>query len=137
MSKSLFINPSEFQWSFIRSSGPGGQNVNKTNTCAVLDWDLLHTTSLEARQKELALEKLRPQLTKAGCIQIRSQAHRSQDMNQEDCIKKLYSLLLKSITRPKKRVSTRPTRSSIERRLKSKGKNSDKKNMRSKKWSDN
>lgn len=137
MSKSLFINPAEFQWSFIRSSGPGGQNVNKTNTCAVLDWDLFNSSSLNSRQKELALEKLRPQLTKAGCVQIRSQTHRSQDMNQEDCVKKLYALLLKSISRPKKRVATKPTRSSVERRLKSKGKHAEKKNMRSKSWSDN
>jgi ribosome-associated protein len=82
MSQPLFINPAEFQWSFIRSSGPGGQNVNKTNTCAVLDWNLQQSTSLSEQQKQLAFEKLQNLVTKSGNIQIRSQTNLSQDLNQ-------------------------------------------------------
>jgi ribosome-associated protein len=136
MAHSFFINPSEFQWSFARSSGPGGQNVNKTNTCAVLDWNLLNTQSLSDHQKQLVLEKLQNQLTNAGNIQIRSQIHRSQDSNQDDCIKKLYTLLQKAMERPKKRISTKPTRSSVKRRLSNKTKHSEKKSQRGKKWDD-
>jgi ribosome-associated protein len=132
----IFINPIEFQWSFARSSGPGGQNVNKTNTCAVLDWNLRESQSLSDQQKQLALEKLQSLLTKAGNIQIRSQINRSQDLNQEDCIKKLYALLQKAISRPKKRISTKPTRSSVKRRLSNKTKHAEKKSQRGKKWHD-
>jgi ribosome-associated protein len=136
MSTQFFINPAEFQWSFIRSSGPGGQNVNKTNTCAVLDWNLNESKSLTEQQKKLALEKLQNALTKAGNIQIRSQVNRSQDLNQEECVKKLYTLLQNAISRPKKRISTKPTRSSIKRRLSSKTKQAEKKSQRGKKWQD-
>lgn len=136
MSHPLFINPAEFHWSFARSSGPGGQNVNKTNTCAILEWNLQESQSLTEQQKKLALEKLDNQLTNAGYLQIRSQVHRSQDSNQDDCIKKLYELLQKSISRPKKRISTKPSRSSIKRRLSNKTKHAEKKSQRGKKWAE-
>jgi ribosome-associated protein len=136
MSQPIYINPIEFQWSFARSSGPGGQNVNKTNTLAILDWNIRESQSLTEEQKKLALEKLINTLTNSGHIQIRSQVHRSQDSNQDDCIKKLYALLQKAISRPKKRISTKPTRSSVRRRLSTKTKHAEKKSQRGRNWQD-
>lgn len=133
MNFDVSIDPKEFNWSFVRSSGPGGQNVNKTNTCAVLTWNIPESKSLTEEVKSRLLQKLAHQITQLGEIQIRSQSNRSQGLNQEDCVKKLYELLARALFVPKKRVKTKPTKSSVRRRLKNKSHHGEKKANRTKK----
>jgi ribosome-associated protein len=110
----------EFDFTYARSRGPGGQNVNRTNSAAILRWNLLSTQAFPEHIKARLLEKLQSQLTDDGDILIRSEEFRDQDQNRSSCLKKLQALLQKALFVPKKRVATKPTRSSVRKRLDSK-----------------
>lgn len=129
----LKLPESEFEWSFVRSSGPGGQNVNRTNSCAVLRWNYLNSKSLALiYPSDSVLEKLKAQATSAGDIIIRSQVFRDQERNCEDCRQKLASLLRKIFHKPKTRIATKPTKASKQKRLHSKKAQGEKKALRRK-----
>ena len=129
----LTIPDSELDWSFVRSSGPGGQNVNRTNSCAVLRWNYLTSDSLrEAHPSTEILEKLQAQATKEGEIIIRSQTFRDQERNYQERLAKFVDLLRKAFFKPKPRVATKPTRSSQRRRVQNKKLHSEKKTLRKK-----
>lgn len=122
----------EFQFFTSRSSGPGGQNVNKVNSKVELRFNIQNSELLTDEQKEILLVKLASKLTAEGLLIIVSQRDRSQLVNKEDSVKKLYALISKALTPRKTRKSTRPTKSSVEKRLQSKRIKSEIKQTRSK-----
>ena len=124
---------SEFSFTFSRSSGAGGQNVNKLNTRVTLSWDIKSSPSCYNSIKERFYQKYKRFIFDDKVV-IHSQKHRSQPQNIDDCITKLHELLKDVQYAPKHRKSTKPTRSSIRKRLDSKKKNSNKKRMRSEKF---
>ena len=123
MSRSLVINSqivipdAELAVSFVRSSGPGGQNVNKVNSKAVLRWDFRNSRSLPQDVK-LRFESYFPtRINQSGEVQISSDRYRDQGRNLADCREKLRQLVQAASVTPQKRRPTRPTRRSIEKRL--------------------
>ena len=92
----------EFVFQASRSSGPGGQNVNKVNSRIELRFNISGSAILTEEQKQVLLEKLGTKLTTEGDLLITSQESRSQLMNKEACIRKLYALLEKSTYTPEK-----------------------------------
>lgn len=122
----------ELQFEAVRSRGPGGQNVNKTNSASILRWNVPSTTLPEPVRLRL-LDKLGPQLTETGDLLIRSDVHRDLEQNKKACLEKLSAAIEKALFVPKKRVKTKPTYSAVRKRLDSKRKASDKKRSRSNK----
>ena len=120
----------ELSFTFSRSSGPGGQNVNKVNTKVTLRFSIAESDMLSDEQKVILEEKLANQITKEGELILVSQASRSQLKNKEEAIQKLYDLLNEALKQKKKRKPTKPTKASKERRIKEKKANSEKKTRR-------
>jgi ribosome-associated protein len=120
----------EFEFTFARSSGPGGQNVNKVNSKALLRWPVMRSESLPVDVRARLLTKVGNQLTNEGELIITSQRYRDQGRNIADCLEKLRAILLSAATAPKKRRPTKPGRAAKERRLKSKQIHSQKKQGR-------
>ena len=114
------IPGSELELSFSRSSGAGGQNVNKVNTRAELRWDVGASQALPGPVKGRLLKIATPYRVQGDVLLITSQAHRSQHLNIEDCLEKLRALVARAIKRPKARVATKPSRAAKRRRLESK-----------------
>jgi len=110
----------EFIFLTSRSSGPGGQNVNKVNTKVELRFNLLLTSSFTENEKELILDKLKNKINKESELIVVSQSERTQLMNKVKATEKFYDLVSKVLTMPKKRTSTRPTFSSKIKRLEGK-----------------
>lgn len=120
----------EFVFSASRSSGPGGQHVNKVSTRMELRFDVAASNLLSEEEKQLVLEKLASRITTAGELIIVSQSERSQLQNKDKVIEKFYALLIRALTPVKKRTRTRPTRASVEERLDDKRKVAEKKDRR-------
>ena len=87
------IPETEFEFSFARSGGPGGQNVNKVNSKAILHWDITSSPSITAPMKNRFLEKYGSRLTLEGVLVLSSQQHRDQITNVEECLEKLKEML--------------------------------------------
>jgi ribosome-associated protein len=116
----IAIDERELQEQFIRSSGPGGQNVNKLETAVQLRFDVRHSPSLP-HDVRLRLERLAGQrLTKDGVLVITAQRHRTQERNRQDARDRLIELVQRAAIAPKRRRPTKPTASSRKRRLESK-----------------
>jgi len=113
----ISLNESELEFGFIRSSGPGGQNVNKVATAVHLRFDAVHSKSLPAEVKGRLIALAGSRLTKEGCILIRAQRTRSQEQNRKDAVERLVTLIQKALAKPKHRIATRPSRQAKERRL--------------------
>jgi ribosome-associated protein len=128
----LIVPYHEMEFTFARSRGPGGQNVNKTNSAVILRWNLLSTIAVNEETRQRLIEKLQHRLTKEGDILIRSETQRDQDQNKSECIKKLHEILQRALFVPKKRVATKPSRSSVRKRINTKKINSEKKDLRKK-----
>ena len=126
----IAIPLTEFDFSFARSGGPGGQNVNKVNTKVTLRWSPSKSSGLPADVRERFVERYHRRMTKDGEFILHSQRFRDQGRNVADCLDKLRELLLAVATAPKKRKPTRRSRGSIERRLKDKKQSSQKKQRR-------
>ena len=122
----------EFIFQASRSSGPGGQNVNKVNSKIELRFHIQNSLLLTDNQKEILLSKLSTKISSDGFLIVISQRDRSQLVNKEDAIRKVYELLDKALRPVKRRKSTRPTRSSVEKRLTEKRIKSDIKQKRQK-----
>lgn len=126
----------EFEFTFARSSGPGGQNVNKLNTKALLRWPILKSTSLPDSVRQRLLASHRRRLTNEGDFLIVSQRFRDAGRNVADCLEKLRAMLAEATLVPKRRVASKPTRGSVRRRLEGKQRQSQKKQQRRSKWND-
>lgn len=124
------IPESEIEFTFVRSSGPGGQNVNKVNSKAILRWNLRETTSLPEPIKQRILTRLQTRLTRLGELIVASDRFRDQARNREDCLEKLQAIIQEAAKPPVHRKKTKPTRSSVRRTLADKKKNSEKKRLR-------
>lgn len=108
---------SELQFSFIRSPGPGGQNVNKVATAVLLRFNVLHSPSLPEPVRLRLISLLGSKLTTHGDLIIKATRYRTQERNKQDAIERLEALILRASKLPKKRKKTRPTLASKERRL--------------------
>ena len=120
INSSLQIPEEEFQWSYSRSSGPGGQNVNKVASKAELRWNVFHTPSLPEDVKTRLCAQLGRRITTEGELVLTSQRYRDQGRNREDCLEKLRAMILQAATPPRPRKKTRPSRASQRRRLEAK-----------------
>ena len=111
------IPEEELHWSFARSGGPGGQNVNKVSSKAVLRWDLQNSPSVADAVKARLRSRQRKRITREGELVLSSQRWRDQERNRQECLDKLREMLLEAAAVPKVRKATRPGRGSKEARL--------------------
>jgi ribosome-associated protein len=124
----------ELDFEFTRSRGPGGQHVNRTESAVILRWNAEQTRGFNDTQKQRLLQNLANQLTKEGELLIRAETFRDQDSNKKEALRRLEEALTKALHVPKKRIKTKPTRSSQRKRLDSKKRDSQTKKLRSEKW---
>lgn len=122
----------EFDFTFARSSGPGGQNVNKVNTRIMLRFDVVNSPRLSDWQRGRIRSRLATRITKDGVLVIVSQRHRTQRANRQATVERFSELLCEALKRKRVRKKTKPSRGSIERRLDSKKRHSRQKKARSK-----
>lgn len=111
---------SELQFKAVRSSGAGGQNVNKVSSKVVLTFDLSHSQAFEEAEKELLITKLSNKLSNENLLVLNCDEDRSQLRNKEIVTKRFFDLITKSLIVPKKRKATKIPRSVIEKRIKAK-----------------
>jgi ribosome-associated protein len=126
----IALDESEVQLDFIRSSGPGGQNVNKVSTAVQLRFDVAGSPSLPDDVRQRLMSLARGRITDNGVLIIEAQQFRTQGANRQDAVNRLVELIRKSAPKPRLRRKTRPTLASKERRLDSKHRRSGTKNLR-------
>jgi len=131
-SSKIQISENEIEFKTSRSSGPGGQNVNKLNTKVAAILDIGNCSFLNSEQKITILKKLSSRLTKDGRLIVESQRFRTQRANRDFAVEKLNDLIEIALKKQKKRKPTKPTRTSVEKRLKQKKRRSDLKQHREK-----
>ncbi|ABV85863.1 alternative ribosome rescue aminoacyl-tRNA hydrolase ArfB [Shewanella pealeana] len=116
ISNSVSIQDSELEWQFIRSSGAGGQHLNKVSTAAQLIFDI-KTSSLPEYYQQRLLAKADHRITKSGKIIIKCQQSRSQDFNRQTALEQFIALVASVNAVQKKRIATKPTKGSQRRRV--------------------
>ena len=127
---SIYINESEVKESFMRSSGPGGQHVNKVATAVQLRFNAKTSGNISKEVYNRLRTIAGSKLTEDGNLIIVSRVHRSQIQNRQVALEKLISLLQQAAKKPKRRKKTRPSRASVEKRLRNKRLQSEKKKSR-------
>ena len=132
VTNSIYLDEDELQESFIRASGPGGQNVNKVESAVQLRFDVRNSPSLPEDVKERLERIAGKRLTNDGVLIITAQRFRMQERNREDAVNRLVELVRQATERPKPRRPTRPTLASKKRRLEAKGRRSEIKKGRGK-----
>jgi ribosome-associated protein len=131
----VLIEENELSWSFARSSGPGGQHVNKTSSKALLEW-CYEKSSIDPRLKQKLRDRTPPCHRITDGIKVSSDEFRSQRRNMDACLKKLKNIVASALFENKKRKKTKPTRASKERRISDKKRKSDRKAQRRVKFND-
>ena len=131
ISNNVSLDENEITFEAIRAQGSGGQKVNKTSVAIHLRFDIA-ASSLPDFYKDKLLALKDKRITKEGIIVIKSQQHRSQDQNRDEALKRLAELIKSVNVVQKKRIATKPTKGSVNRRLQSKKKNAGKKRLRGK-----
>src|SRR5215203_419541 len=130
ISDQISIDESEIEESFVRSSGPGGQNVNKLSTAVQLRFDVRGSPSLP---NDVALRLMRlggRRITKEGVLVLIAQNHRTQERNRAEAQARLIALIQEAAVKPIPRRATKPTRASKQRRIEGKKRHSGIKNLR-------
>ena len=130
ITNSLTIPLSELRFRFARSSGPGGQHVNRSATRVELLFDVAGSPSLTEAQRERALKALAPYIDSDGVLHLISQTFRSQFRNREEAVERFQTLMRRAMKVPKRRRPTQPSRAARERRLASKRRRSEIKRQR-------
>lgn len=130
MTPTLAIDEREIQETFVRSEGPGGQNVNKVSTAVQLRFDVLHSPSLPPDTRERLLKIATSHLTKDGVMIITARRFRTQGQNRQDALDQLADWLRRAEVRPKAHLKTKPTLASKKRRLEDKQQHGEKKRQR-------
>jgi len=113
----LSIPDGELWFTASRSSGPGGQHVNKVNSRVTLHFDCRNSPSLSQTQRRRLAKKLATRITKDGLLLLRCQRHRSQAANREELVRRFGALLREALAPRKRRIGTRPSRTAVQRRL--------------------
>jgi ribosome-associated protein len=126
----ISIREAEIKLDFIRSSGPGGQNVNKVATAVQLRFDVFCSPSLPEDVRRRLVRIAGKRVSKAGVLLIDARRFRTQERNRQDAVERLVQWIRRAAEKPKKRIKTRPTFSSRERRLEGKRQRSDTKRLR-------
>ena len=116
----ITIKSSELRFDFVRSSGPGGQNVNKVASAVQLRFDLRGSTSLPEEIKRRLIKLAGRRVNSDGILVIDARTSRSQSQNREEALERLRSLILNALHKPKARRKTKPTAASKEKRLRTK-----------------
>lgn len=117
ISPTLKLDESELQFDFIRSAGPGGQNVNKVSTACQLRWDVRATSVLLPEVKERLIKLAGSRVTEDGVLIIEARRYRTQEQNRLDAIQRLIALVQKALEAPKPRKKTRPSVTSSAARV--------------------
>ena len=126
----LSISGEEIQFKFIRSSGPGGQNVNKVSTAVQLRFDVVRSSSLPEEIRQRLLQLARNRISKEGLLIIEAHSHRSQEGNRKEALNRLIALVRKASQRRKIRYRTTPPAAAKRKRLEAKRRRSELKKMR-------
>ena len=120
ITETISISEAEIQEDFVRSSGPGGQNVNKVATAVKLRFNVINSPSLTEEVKNRLIKLAGKKMTDNGVLIIDSREYRTQNRNRGEALNRLVALIKKASEKPKKRIKTKPTRAAKERRLHSK-----------------
>ena len=126
----LVIPAAELQTSFARSAGPGGQNVNKVNSKAVLRWRVVDSPSVTDALRRRLLARFGNRVNAEGELVLSADEHREQSRNLAACCERLRQMILAVLHPPRRRIKTRPSRAAVERRIQSKQRSSEKKQRR-------
>lgn len=127
---SISIDDAELEESFVRSSGPGGQNVNKLSTAVQLRFDVRHSPSLPNDVAVRLMKLAGSRVTKDGVLVLIAQIHRTQERNRAEARQRLIDLIRRAAVRPIQRKATRPTRAAKRKRIDSKKRRSQLKALR-------
>ena len=130
ITKDIHIADDELEFAFIRSSGPGGQNVNKVSTAVQLRFDIHESPAISKKVKERLIKMAGNRVSGEGILIIDARTHRTQLRNKEEALKRLCALVKKAAVQPKRRVPTKPTRQSQEKRLQQKKERGEVKRLR-------
>ena len=121
---SILLDTDELEYNFIRSSGPGGQNVNKVSTGVQLRFDIVNSQSISSEIKSRLFKIANNRINKQGYLMLESQSFRTQAANKKALFGRFTDLLIQASVKPKKRIRTKPSKQSVQKRLDMKNKRS-------------